>query len=519
MKNTPVIPKWPFYLGDILLISIGFTILLSADSLHQSDYIWSVGCILVGAILFVTPFILEFMQAVKWSSEKPFQSDLNEIQRLNGVIEEFQSIKKILSDQIEAQEHGVVLLESLLKRLANGLVDFNDNLAVLNELKEPLLNHLHVSACSGLEQSRNKTREKNFRASDSAKDLLDQNNSTTPQQNDFPRSMAFHRMPGDESITSKLLLESDRVLNIIKAGPPVAAYASFESPQRTDAHCEDELQINQNFKTLTHHTQGPVKLECGIDTEGNDLQDAHDMRRGREEAIDDKENGDAEDEEYEDLETESDDCEDNDGDWDEAEADESEDLDADCGNDMYGEDSDREGEENDDCVDGEDGDWSEDSDSEREGYRTENDSYNDFVEERIEKKEAVESNTNSGGVFAEEKKDFAFDTRKSYDRGNAFSSPDNRDWDNKGKNETATTIVAHLMMGIGNKPFIRGEGPGLSWEKGVPMDFVEVGKWKWTTFEGDQPIKCKIYKNDQVPEQGDPLNIDSGGILNIHPRF
>ena len=27
------------------------------------------------------------------------------------------------------------------------------------------------------------------------------------------------------------------------------------------------------------------------------------------------------------------------------------------------------------------------------------------------------------------------------------------------------------MIGIGNKPYIRGEGPGLSWEEGICHEF------------------------------------------------
>ncbi|NBR22078.1 MAG: hypothetical protein EBT88_17345, partial [Proteobacteria bacterium] len=43
-----------------------------------------------------------------------------------------------------------------------------------------------------------------------------------------------------------------------------------------------------------------------------------------------------------------------------------------------------------------------------------------------------------------------------------------------------TTVIAKVMIGIGNKPYVRGEGPGLSWEEGVPMNFLEIGKWAWS---------------------------------------
>ena len=57
------------------------------------------------------------------------------------------------------------------------------------------------------------------------------------------------------------------------------------------------------------------------------------------------------------------------------------------------------------------------------------------------------------------------------------------------KSSTGTTsVVANVMIGIGNKPFLRGEGPGLSWDEGVPMNFIEIGKWAWSPPERMPPL-------------------------------
>jgi hypothetical protein len=62
----------------------------------------------------------------------------------------------------------------------------------------------------------------------------------------------------------------------------------------------------------------------------------------------------------------------------------------------------------------------------------------------------------------------------------------------------ATRLIATAYIGIGNRLFIRGEGPGLSWEKGVPLQFVSIGKWRWETAETAAPVRFKLYKNDDV---------------------
>jgi cell division protein FtsB len=60
-----------------------------------------------------------------------------------------------------------------------------------------------------------------------------------------------------------------------------------------------------------------------------------------------------------------------------------------------------------------------------------------------------------------------------------------------------TRLVATAYIGIGNKLFVRGDGPGLSWDKGVPLQFVSIGKWRWETPDATKSITVKLYKNDQ----------------------
>jgi len=61
-----------------------------------------------------------------------------------------------------------------------------------------------------------------------------------------------------------------------------------------------------------------------------------------------------------------------------------------------------------------------------------------------------------------------------------------------------TRLLVTAYIGIGNKLFLRGEGPGLSWETGVPLQFVSIGKWRWETTDASAPIRGKLYKNDEL---------------------
>jgi hypothetical protein len=62
----------------------------------------------------------------------------------------------------------------------------------------------------------------------------------------------------------------------------------------------------------------------------------------------------------------------------------------------------------------------------------------------------------------------------------------------------ATRLLVTAYIGIGNRLFIRGEGPGLSWEKGAPLHFVSIGKWRWEAANVTAPVQFKLYKNDET---------------------
>ena len=79
---------------------------------------------------------------------------------------------------------------------------------------------------------------------------------------------------------------------------------------------------------------------------------------------------------------------------------------------------------------------------------------------------------------------------------------------------TGTALIVNLMIGIGNKPFVRGAGPGLSQDKGVPMSFLGIGRWQWISPDPEAPATIEVWKNDQSP-LGEPLHISGGEPLEV----
>jgi Skp family chaperone for outer membrane proteins len=81
-------------------------------------------------------------------------------------------------------------------------------------------------------------------------------------------------------------------------------------------------------------------------------------------------------------------------------------------------------------------------------------------------------------------------------------------------------VTASVFIGIGNKPFLRGSGGGLSWEKGQLMEFQEIGKWRWVApSDLDTAVEVQIYCNDEQPDQSGKHTLAPGQKLEVSPVF
>ena len=83
-----------------------------------------------------------------------------------------------------------------------------------------------------------------------------------------------------------------------------------------------------------------------------------------------------------------------------------------------------------------------------------------------------------------------------------------------------TVLTASIFIGIGNKPYVRGSGAGLSWEQGQEMEFQEIGKWRWVApAEMEAPVELQIYRNDTDADQSGKYRLEPGEKLEVSPVF
>jgi hypothetical protein len=83
----------------------------------------------------------------------------------------------------------------------------------------------------------------------------------------------------------------------------------------------------------------------------------------------------------------------------------------------------------------------------------------------------------------------------------------------------ATFISAQIDIGFGNHLYLRGEGPGLSWDHGVAMDSVGSNLWTASVKGAQIPVLFKVLVNDLSWSAGADYVVDPGQSITITPTF
>ena len=80
------------------------------------------------------------------------------------------------------------------------------------------------------------------------------------------------------------------------------------------------------------------------------------------------------------------------------------------------------------------------------------------------------------------------------------------------------TIEAKIDVGFGNKLFARGQGAGLSWDYGIPLECVDSQTWRLIVPAKDK-LQFKLLLNDSVWAQGEDVVAAPGKKVQVSPAF
>lgn len=83
----------------------------------------------------------------------------------------------------------------------------------------------------------------------------------------------------------------------------------------------------------------------------------------------------------------------------------------------------------------------------------------------------------------------------------------------------ATFIQARVDIGFGNHLYLRGEGPGLSWDHGTAMDCIAADGWASTLKGASAPVIFKVLINDVSWCGGNDYVVEPGQSVTVTPTF
>ena len=82
-----------------------------------------------------------------------------------------------------------------------------------------------------------------------------------------------------------------------------------------------------------------------------------------------------------------------------------------------------------------------------------------------------------------------------------------------------TLIEANIDVGFGNTLYIRGEGPGLNWDRGQTMECTKDDLWSFSIEAAAKPIVFKFLINDETWCNGDDYVVEPGNKITLVPTF
>lgn len=84
--------------------------------------------------------------------------------------------------------------------------------------------------------------------------------------------------------------------------------------------------------------------------------------------------------------------------------------------------------------------------------------------------------------------------------------------------EAPIKLFATINVGEESVLCLRGEGGGLNWQEGVPLNYLGENRWSYETTSAS-PVSCQLYLNDEIAAFGDDIILTPGQTLEIAPNF
>lgn len=144
--------KWPFYAGDGLLVLLAFLIVAnSTKPLSSTAISWCVISVTFGALVFVAPFILEYLNSIRLAKNQLQEAVDKQLQGLDTLLQEMDALSSTLSELAQKSANSTEKMEQFRPALQNQLKESHARIDSLLENAEGKV-YAHKSLSEELNQ-------------------------------------------------------------------------------------------------------------------------------------------------------------------------------------------------------------------------------------------------------------------------------------------------------------------------------------------------------------------------------
>jgi molecular chaperone GrpE len=138
--TEPKLPKWPFYLGDGLLLGTAYFIgFRTSLPLGRWEMALAVLCIAAGAVLCVVPFLLEYRAKMKLAEARGLSTVVAQIQHLETIAAQISGATGRWQEAHECAERTAAGARDIAERMGGQIKEFTEFMQRANDSEKATL--------------------------------------------------------------------------------------------------------------------------------------------------------------------------------------------------------------------------------------------------------------------------------------------------------------------------------------------------------------------------------------------
>ena len=139
-RPAPVLAKWPFFLGSVLLLAVaGYIVQQNPHALNLTQLSLLVSAVAVGALLVVAPFVLEYRAALKFAEADALTDAVAQIENLQTLAKQISGATAQWQDVQSAAGKTATSAKEISEQMAGEVANFTEFMKKANDTEKSAL--------------------------------------------------------------------------------------------------------------------------------------------------------------------------------------------------------------------------------------------------------------------------------------------------------------------------------------------------------------------------------------------